>query len=350
MIKKELFGKKPCGCEVYAYTLTNAGGMSATIITYGGILQKLLVPDRDGKLSDVVCGYDTLEGYINDGSFQGALIGRYGNRIAGGSFTLDGVEYKLVQNDGTNTLHGGALGFHKKLWDAVPYEKADECGVILKTTSPDGEDNFPGTLEITVTYSLSDKNELAIHYEAVTDKNTVINMTNHAYFNLAGIESGSVLDQNLWVDADAISEVNDALIPTGREYSVEGTPFDFRVSERIGERIDADDAQLALGGGYDHNYILKSGLTMAKSAELYDKASGRVMECYTDQPCMQVYSANNMGGKVAFKGGVMPNRRGAICLETQHAPDSPNHPEFPTTTLKVGEKYDTTTVYVFGVR
>lgn len=351
MITKELFGNMPCGCEVYAYTLTNKSGANVRILNLGGILQQINMPDRDGKLGDVICGFDTVDGYLNGGGYQGALIGRYGNRIANGRFTLNGVTYQLAQNSGiSNHLHGGNVGFNRKIWDAVPFEKSGECGLILTMTSPDGDENYPGKLDVTVTYTLTDNNELSIHYEAVSDKDTIVNMTNHSYFNLGGFASGDVLDDTLWVDSDSITEIDENLIPTGKAYPVAGTPFDFNTPTKIGARIGSDDIQVRLGGGYDHNFNLKTNGTAAKVAELYCEKTGRVMDVITDQPGVQIYSANMMTGEVPFKGGVKQEPRHAICLETQHAPDSPNHPDFPTTTLKAGQKYDTTTTYAFSVR
>ena len=351
MINKELFGKKPDGSEVYAYTLTNKSGASARILTMGGILANLYMPDRDGKLADVVFGFDSVDDYLNGGGYQGALIGRYGNRIGSGRFTLNGVTYQLALNDnGKNHLHGGNVGFNRKLWDAVPFETSDSCGLILTLTSPDGEENYPGKLDVKVTYTLTDKNELKIHYEAESDADTIVNLTNHSYFNLGGYSSGNILDHTLWVDADSITEIGSDLIATGKAYNVDGTPFDFRKPEKIGARIEADDPQVKFGGGYDHNFNLNKGSTFAKAAELYDEKSGRVMSVYTDQPGVQIYTSNMMNGDVKFKGGLAQIPRSAVCLETQHAPDSPNHPEFPTTTLRAGEKYDTTTVYAFDVK
>ena len=351
MINKELFGKKPDGSEVYAYTLTNKSGASARILTMGGILANLYMPDRDGKLADVIFGFDSVDDYLNGGGYQGALIGRYGNRIGSGRFTLNGVTYQLALNDnGKNHLHGGNVGFNQMLWDAVPFETADSCGLILTLISPDGEENYPGKLDVKVTYTLTDKNELKIHYEAESDADTIVNLTNHSYFNLGGYSSGNILDHTLWVDADSITEINGDLIATGKAYPVGGTPFDFRKPEKIGARIEADDPQIKFGGGYDHNFNLNKGSAFAKAAELYDEKSGRVMSVYTDQPGVQIYTSNMMNGDVKFKGGLAQIPRSAICLETQHAPDSPNHPEFPTTTLRAGEKYDTTTVYAFGVK
>ncbi len=351
MIIKELFGKMPCGCEVFAYTLTNKTGASVRILNLGGVIQQINMPDRDGNFADLICGYDTVEDYLVGGGYHGALIGRYGNRIANGRFTLNGVTYQLAQNSGiSNHLHGGNVGFNAKIWDVVPFEKPDECGLILTLTSPDGDENYPGKLDVTVTYTLTDANELGIHYEAVTDKDTVVNMTNHAYFNLGGFNSGSVCEQLLWIDSDAITEVDDNLIPTGRDYAVEGTAFDFRVAKPIGKDFDADDAQIKIAAGYDHNFILNNGGKLAKVATVYDPKSGRAMDCTTDQTGVQIYAACKMEGEVPFKGGYTQKPRHAVCLETQHAPDSPNHPSFPSTTLKVGEKYDTTTIYTFYVK
>ena len=351
MINKELFGKKPDGSEVYAYTLTNKSGASARILTMGGILANLYMPDRDGKLDDVIFGFDSVDDYLNGGGYQGALIGRYGNRIGSGRFTLNGVTYQLALNDnGKNHLHGGNVGFNQKLWDVVPFETADSCGLILTLTSPDGEENYPGKLDVKVTYTLTDNNELKIDYEAESDADTIVNLTNHSYFNLGGYSSGNILDHTLWVDADSITEIGSDLIATGKAYPVDGTPFDFRKPEKIGARIESDDPQVKFGGGYDHNFNLNKGSAFAKAAELYDEKSGRVMSVYTDQPGVQIYTSNMMNGDVKFKGGLSQIPRSAICLETQHAPDSPNHPEFPTTTLRAGEKYDTTTVYAFGVK
>lgn len=351
MITKELFGKKPCGCEVYAYTITNKGGASVQILTMGGILRQIIIPDRNGNMGDVLCGFDTVEGYLTGGEYQGALIGRYSNRIANGRFTLNGVTYQLALNDGNRHLHGGSVGFNQKMWDAVPYEKVDEQGLILSLVSEDGEENYPGTLKVKVTYTLTDANELKIHYEATCDKDTVINLTNHSYFNLAGFNSGSVLGQYLWINSDEITEINGDFIPTGNAYKVAGTPFDFNTAKPIGDGIDSDDVQIKYAGGFDHNFVLKDADgTVKKQAEMYDEKSGRVMSVYTDQPCIQFYAGNMMNAPVDMKGGMKQVPRSAICLETQHAPDSPNHDNFPSTKLRVGEKYDTTTIYAFNVR
>lgn len=351
MITKEFFGTKPDGVSVDVYTLQNKNGAVVRVLSMGGILQQIKMPDRDGNFADVICGFDTVEGYLTGGGYQGALIGRYGNRIANGRFTLDGVTYQLAQNSNNSIhLHGGNVGFNQKIWDVTPFETADSTGLVLKLTSPDGDENYPGTLHVTVTYTLTDNNELKINYQAVTDKNTIVNMTNHSYFNLGGYDSGDILDHELFVDADSITEVDKIMIPTGNAYPVSGTPFDFRTPEKIGARINDNDQQLVFGGGYDHNYSLNNHGKFAKAVVLFDPKSGRELTVSTDQPGIQIYTANMMNGDVNFKGGIPQKPRHAVCLETQHAPDSPNHPNFPTTELKVGEKYDTTTVFAFSVR
>lgn len=352
MITKELFGKKPCGCEVYAYTLTNKAGASVQILTMGGIIRKLNMPDREGNIADVVCGFDSVENYLADTSYQGAIIGRYGNRIANGRFTLNGITYQLAINDGEkNHLHGGIEGFNVKIWDAEPFENVGEQGVILSLVSEDCEENYPGTLTVHVTYTLTDSNELKIRYEATCDKDTIINMTNHTYFNLGGFDSGSVADQYLYINADHFTEISDILIPTGKTPMVYGTPFDFRAAKPIGKDIDADNEQIKYCTGYNHNFILNDhDGSIKKQAEMYDAKSGRVMSVYTDQPGLQFYSGNDLNGATPMKGGMKQAARMAISLETQHAPDSPNHESWPSTKLRVGEKYDTTTVYAFSVR
>lgn len=352
MITKEFFGKKPCGCEVYKYTVTNKSGASAEILTMGGILRALNMPDREGKMADVVCGFDTVGAYLEDGAYHGSLVGRYGNRIANARFTLNGITYQLAVNDReSNHLHGGIVGFNVKIWDVEPFEENGEQGLILTLVSEDGEENYPGTVNVKVTYTLTDENELKIHYEAVSDKDTILNMTNHSYFNLAGFNSGKVTDQLLTINADKFTEVDKILIPTGATPDVAGTPFDFRTAKPIGKDIAADHEQIKLGGGYDHNFIFTEfDGTLKAQAEMYDEKSGRVMSVITDQPCVQLYAGGGMSDKVPMKGGYKACANGAVCLETQHAPDSPNHDEWPTTKLLAGEKYDTTTVYAFSVR
>ncbi len=350
-IEKTLFGKMPNGEDVWAYRLTNAAGANIVVLTLGGIIQQCNMPDKDGKLGDMILGYDTVEDYLVGGGNHGALIGRYGNRIANGRFTLNGITYQLAQNSTNNNhLHGGTVGFNQKLWDAAAFMKKNEVGVILTLTSADGEENYPGKLDVTVTYTLTDANELKIRYEAVSDKDTICNLTNHSYFNLTGDASRSILDETLWLDSDAITAVDHRLITTGGLMPVAGTPFDFNKPTKIGARIDEANEQLGFGGGYDHNYVLKTDGKLAKFAELSDDETGRVMTMYTDQPGVQVYAGNQMKGETPLKGGVKQQPRHGVCFETQHAPDSPNRPEFPSVTLRAGEKYDTTTIYAFTTK
>ncbi len=350
--EKNLFGELPTGEKVYAYTFTNKNGASVTILNYGGIINKIMVPDRDGVLADVVCGFDTIDGYLESDGYQGALIGRYGNRIAEGKFELNGTTYTLNKNDkGLKTLHGGNVGFDKKIWADSPFIEADGQGLILTLVSPDGEEGFPGTLTVKVTYKFDDDNRLSIHYEAETDADTVVNLTNHAYFNLNGYDFGTNATHFMQIDADYITAIDKILIPTGAKYSVEDTPFDFRTPVRIGDRInDEQDIQIVFGGGYDHNFILNADGTIKKVAQVYADESGRLMEVYTDQPGVQFYSGNFLAHPHPFKGGVKQIKRAAFCLETQHAPDAPNNPEFESTLLRPGEKYDYTTVYAFKVK
>lgn len=350
--EKSLFGTLPTGDKVYAYTFTAQNGAAVTILNYGGIINKLMIPDRDGRLADVICGFDEIEGYLESDGYQGALIGRYGNRIADGRFTLNGKEYVLAKNDnGLKTLHGGNVGFDKKIWDVTPFMEADKAGLVLCLTSPDGDEGFPGTLKVKVTYTFDETNALSIRYEAETDADTVINLTNHTYFNLCGYDFGTNGTHYMMIDSDYITEIDDILIPTGNKYAVDGTPFDFRRPVKIGERIDdTSDKQIALGGGYDHNFILNADGTVKKVCEVYAEETGRVMSVYTDQPGVQFYSGNFLSHPHPFKGGFKQVKRAAFCLETQHAPDAPNHPEFESTVLKPGEKYDYTTVYAFGVK
>lgn len=329
---------------VEAFCITNTSGASATVITYGGRLISLKMPDRSGNLDEVILGFDELESYEKDTSGQGALIGRYGNRIACAQFSLNRQTYHLAQNDGRNHLHGGAMGYSARVWDA---EITGDNSVTLRLCSPDGEENYPGTLQIAVTYTLTDDNELQIHYTAQTDRETVINMTNHSYFNLSSCSCGDVLNHMLQVESDAITEADSELIPTGRLFSTGGTAFDFTSPKTIGRDIDCGDKQLKLAGGYDHNFVLR-GKGLRRVATLYAADTGRCMDVLTDQCGMQVYSANFLNrSDLPLRGGRPQKPRAAICLETQHYPDSPNRPEFPTTVLKPGERYDTTTIYRF---
>ena len=349
MITKALFGKLPCGCEVYAYTLTNASITSACILNYGGIIKNIWVKDKNGAAADVVCGFDTIDGYLTSGGYQGALIGRIGNRIAKGKFTLDGKEYQLYCNDGNNSLHGGKRGFNTKIWKVEESGTAEEPALVLTTTSPDGEENYPGTLDVKVTYTLTKDAGLSIHYEATTDKATIISMTNHAYYNLGGVGSGVIDDQILWLDADRINKIDDELIPDGTLMDVTGTPYDFRTAKAIGADFGADEHMLKTFGGYDHNFCF-AGFDgkIALRGKITDPKSGRKVSLYTDQPCVQIYTGNMVNpDDPAFKGGVKQYKHCAVCLETQAMPDSINHPNFTNTVLRPGEKYDTTTLYVF---
>jgi aldose 1-epimerase len=342
------FGKLPDGTAVELYTLSD-GSFEAQIATYGGVVVSLKAPDRNGKSGDVVLGFDNVDGYVSNfngssNAFFGAIIGRYANRIAHASFTLDGHKYSLPQNNGENTLHSGPHGFNNLVWKA----KQVTNGVELSYQSKDGDAGFPGNLLASVTYTLV-KGDLRIEYSATTDKDTVVNLTNHSYFNLAG--QGDILNHQLTLRASHFTPVDAGLIPTGELKSVESTPFDFRKATAVGARINADDAQLHLGRGYDHNWVLdnKTG-KLAEVAEVYDPGSGRVLKVLTDQPGIQFYSGNFLDGSVKGKGGTPYQQHAALCLETQHFPDSPNHPAFPTTELKPGHKYHTVTVYSLSSR
>ena len=341
------FGKTPDGKAVELFTLANGHGMEARIMTWGAALVSLQVPDAQGRSGDVVLGFDDLDGYLKHDFFSGKVVGRYANRIGQARFTLGGHEYKVGANDGRNSLHGGRRGFDKRLWTVL---KADAHSLELQYKSPDGEEGYPGNLVVTVRYTLTDDNELLIEYTATTDKDTVVNLSNHSYFNLAGAGKGTILDEDLEIDADRFTPVTAELIPTGELPSVTGTPLDFRKPTRIGARIDADFQQSKFGGGYDHNWVLnkpKPGLTLA--ARLHDPSSGRVMEVRTTEPGVQFYSGNMMVGQVTGKAGGVYVRRGGLCLETQHFPDSPNQPTFPSTELKPGQTYRSTTVFRFSV-
>jgi aldose 1-epimerase len=344
-VSKQPFGKTPDGTPVDVYTLKN-GALEARIITYGGIVISLKVPDKSAKSADVVLGYDSLDGYLAKGPYFGAIIGRYGNRIAGGKFTLDGKTYSIPPNDGPNALHGGPRGFDKVVWKAqeIPH------GIELSHVSPDGDQGFPGTLTALVRYTLSGK-ELKIEYSATTDKNTVLNLTNHSYFNLAGQGNGDILKHEMKLNAGRFTPVNDVLIPTGELATVKDTPFDFRKSTAVGARINDDNEQLRRGKGYDHNWVLDSGGgRLAEAAEVYEPTTGRVMQVWTDQSGVQFYTGNFLDGTITGKDGKVYQQRSALCLETQHFPDSPNHPNFPSTELKPGQKYHTVTIYRFSAR
>ena len=352
LMKKTDFGQTPDGKPVNLYVLTNKTGAQVSITNFGGIVVSIKVPDRQGKLGDIVLGYDSVDGYVKDAVFFGALIGRYGNRIAHGKFSLGGVTYTLAQNNGENSLHGGKKGFNKVLWDARDVSTKDEPALELKYTSKDGEEGYPGELSVTVIYTLTNHNELKIEYTASTNKETVLNLTNHSYFNLTGSGENDILQHRLMLHADRFTPVDAGLIPTGELRGVQGTPFDFREPTAIGARIDRDDEQLKLGKGYDHNFALsnKKQGSMVLAARVAEPTTGRVVEVWTTEPGIQFYSGNFLDGTIHGKGGQVYPHRSGICLETQHFPDSPNHPEFPSTVLKPGERYHTTTIYKFSAQ
>lgn len=348
MITKSFFDKMPDGRDVYAYTLTNANNASVKLLSLGGRINELNIPDKNGVLADVVCGFDNVKAYLGDTGYHGALIGRFGNRISNAKFSLDGKEYSLFVNNGRNHLHGGEFGFDKKIWDIKTWEIGGTMYLEASIVSPDGEEGYPGTLQVKVLYTFDNENTLSINYKAATDKKTIVNMTNHSYFNLAGHDSGTIMDHTLWLDADKITLTNDELIPTGEELNVENTEFDFRAEKAIGKDIDNDNINLIYGQGYDHNYILNTKGEIKHFGTLKDPKSGRVMKVYTNQPCVQIYTGNCVVTDYApFKNGVKPIKRCGICLETQHAPDAPNRPEFLSCELNPGELYDYTTVFKF---
>jgi aldose 1-epimerase len=344
------YGVTAKGDSVKQYTLTNKNGMKVEVINYGGIITSLTAPDKNGKYQDVVLGFTKPEDYFNDNPyFFGALIGRYGNRIANAKFTLEGKTYELDKNDGPNSLHGGKEGFDTKIWTVEPVKEAQFPTLKLTYVSADGEEGFPGKLTATVLYTLTDDNALEISYEATTDKATVVNLTQHSYFNLSGNFTQSITDHELQLKAEKFLPVNSTIIPTGEEKSVKGTPFDFTVSKPIGKDINSDDEQIRLGQGYDHNWILE-GKGLRTIATVYHPATGRIMEVMTDQPGVQFYSGNFLDGKYETKTGGKYEKRNGFCLETQHYPDSPNQKAFPSTELKPGQKYQTKTIYKFSVK
>ncbi len=349
-MKRDVFGKMPDGTVIESFTLTNAQGMEVRAITYGGIITSIRVPDRAGKLDDVVLGYDNLEGYLAKSPFFGAIIGRYGNRIGKASFTLDGKTYPLAKNNGPNHLHGGIKGFDKVVWQGTPFHNADGTGVVFQYTSPDGEEGYPGTVKARVTYTLNDRNELAVDYDATSDKPTPLNMTQHSYFNLTG-GSRDVLDHQVMIYAGNYTPVDPTLIPTGVIAPVDGTPFDFRKSTAIGLRIDQDDEQLRFGKGYDHNFVLDvlQSERMHPAARVVDPSSGRVLDVLTTEPGLQFYTGNNLDGSITGTAGHVYQKRSGFCLETQHYPDSPNKPSFPSTIISPAEPYKSRTVFAFSV-
>jgi aldose 1-epimerase len=343
------WGSLPSGEPINLYTLRNAGGMEASITNYGGRLVALKVPDRAGNREDVVLGFDTLEGYLGHNPYFGALVGRFANRIANGQFELGGKTYTLLKNNGSNALHGGAKGFDKVAWEAAPISANGTPALKLRYLSVDGEEGYPGNLDVHVTYTLGDDQALRIDYEATTDRDTVLNVTSHSYFNLAGHGHGGILDQEVIVNADRFTPVGANLIPTGELRGVKGTPFDFRQAAAIGARIDAEDEQVRYGKGYDHNFVLnRSGNGLSTAARVFDPHSGRGMEVLTTQPGMQFYTSNHITGEIKGKGGTVYRARSAFCCETQRFPDSPNQAKFPSAALKPGERYREATVFRFS--
>ncbi len=345
------FGTTNDGEAVEVYTLTNANGIEVRAITYGGIIISLRVPDKDGQFGDIVLGYDTLEGYLtNNSPYLGALIGRYGNRIGKGTFTLNEQTYPLAVNNGPNHLHGGLKGFDKVVWQAESFEDEQGIGVVFTYTSPDGEEGYPGTLSVRVTYTLTDQDALIVAYHATTDKATPVNLTQHTYFNLACPGTSDILGHQLTLHADRFTPVDETMIPTGELRNVAGTPFDFRQPTAIGARIDQQEEQLTRAGGYDHNFVLNPGTdSLALAARVYEPTTGRVLEVSTTEPGVQFYTGNFLDGSITGKGGHVYEHRYGFCLETQHFPDSPNQPNFPTTILQPGSAYRSRTVFTFAV-
>jgi aldose 1-epimerase len=344
------FGKTAEGIKVEEFVITNNNGMEVTVSAYGATVVSLKVPDKSGTLADVVLGYGDLSGYESDKVYFGVIVGRYANRIAKGKFTLDGAVYTLAKNNGENTLHGGVKGFNKAVWDAKRVSSVDGQSMEFSHLSKDGDEGFPGNLQVKVVYTLTDANELRIEYSATTDKKTVLNLTNHSYFNLAGPGTGNILSHVLEIESDKFTPVDSGLIPTGELKEVQGTPFDFRKPNVIGARIDQDDEQLKLGGGYDHNFVLRRPDTgeVSLAARVTEPTSGRAMEVWTTEPGIQLYTGNFLDGTIKGKGDVVYQKRWGFCLETQHFPDSPNQPKFPSVVLKPGETFHSMTAYKFS--
>ncbi len=348
-VTREAFGKAGDGTPVEVFTLTNKAGVQIKAISYGAIITSIRVPDRTGAMADVALGFDTLDGYLEEHPYFGAVVGRYGNRIGKARFTRDGQTYKLAANNGPNHLHGGVRGFDKYVWTAEVLKNA--TGVAFSRRSPDGEEGYPGTVEARVSYVLADSNELAIEYRATTDKATPINLTQHTYFNLSGHDAGTILDHEVMIAADRYTPVDATLIPTGELAPVTGTPFDFRQSTRVGARIDDSHPQIKFGLGYDHNWVLnRTGGGAQLAARVADRKSGRTLEVLTTEPGVQFYTGNFLDGTLKGKGGAVYNRRNGLCLETQHYPDSPNQPAFPSTILQPGQTYQSQTVWKFATR
>ncbi len=351
MIEKQLFGTLTDGSSVYSYTLKNPSGITAVIIEYGATVVSLNVSDRDGKFSDIVLGYDDVQEYEKGSSYFGAIVGRYGNRIGKGKFSIAGKTYQLSINNGVNHLHGGLGGFNKVMWTAEPIESATDPALKLTYVSKDGEEGYPGTVTLTVIYTLTKNNELRIDYLGTTDKTTILNPTQHSYFNLNGDPSKTILDHELMIAADEITPVDDGLITTGKLDKVEGTPFDFRTPTKIGSHINDANEQIKYGKGFDHNWVLrKYDRKIHSMATLYNSTSGRFMEMLTDQPGVQFYSGNFLDGTAKGKNGIAYQFRTGLCLEAQCFPDSPNKSNFPSAVLKPGETYRQTTIYKFSTK
>jgi aldose 1-epimerase len=350
-IQQRVLGRTARGEDVSCFTLEGSGGLRLSVLDYGAVVQALHVPDRDGRMADVVLGYDDVAGYERGRFYLGAAIGRCVGRIGGAAFTLDGTRYELSVNDPPNHLHGGRRGFSAVVWRARPFEGADGIGVVLEHTSPDGDEGYPGNLDVRITYTVSVANVFSVDYRATSDRATPVNLTQHAYFNLAGEGSGDVLAQELTVHAASFTPLNTNLLPTGEIVPVEGTPLDFRAPRTIGERIAADDEQIRIAVGYDHNFVLDGagGPVPAPAARLADPASGRVLEVFTTQPGMQLYTGNFLDGSVPGKHGHRYGPRAGLCLETQHFPNSPNQPAFPSTILRPGQEYRSRTEFRFSV-
>lgn len=351
-IERAPFGTAPNGQPVEQYTMTNRHGIEIRAITYGGVIVSVKTPDRNGAFEDVALGFDSLPGYVKSSPYFGALVGRYGNRIGKARFTLDGRTYTLAANNGPNSLHGGRVGFDKVVWAAEPFTTDTSAGLVLTHTSPDGDEGFPGTVKVRVTYTLTDGDALAVDYLATTDKATPVNLTQHAYWNLAGDGRRDILGHELLLNADAITAVDSTLIPTGELMPVAGTPFDFRKPTAIGARIDQrDHAQIVNGRGYDHNFVLarSSARGLEHAARVVEPTTGRTLDIHTTEPGIQFYSGNFLDGSVTGKAGRVYKHRFGFALETQHFPDSPNRPEFPTTILRPGQEYRSRTVFQFGV-
>ena len=350
-VVRSSFGQLPDGRAVEAFTLTNPAGIVVQAITYGGIITVIRTPDRSGRPGDIVAGFDDLAGYLGASPYFGAIVGRYANRIAGGQFSLDGTTYHLARNNGPNALHGGLRGFDKVLWSGEPFAADSGAGVTLRYSSADGEEGYPGAMAVRVTYRLTPDHDLIVDFEATSTRPTPVNLCQHTYWNLHGDGAGDILDHLLTLDASAYTPVDSTLIPTGEIAPVAGTPFDFRSPTAIGARIDQPDPQLRVGRGYDHNWVLDRGgrTGLVHAARLVDPVSGRSLDISTTEPGLQFYSGNFLDGTVTGKGGRVYRHRSALALETQHFPDSPNHPNFPSTILRPGETFRSRTVFRFGV-